>query len=177
MNLREGTRRLALLLGVAGAIAGGFVSYLELQTTLEQWARHNEFEQLARSEVVQQERKVLQAQTDSQTGYVPAWTVDRSMVGTTAGDSLVRKPSGYVPTWAFEGIAVNKGGIKIIYWKDGWEVDSIDTMEGKLLSPTPAPGAGSYLLIAVLPFIGFFIPWGAVRAIGWVLAGFVHPSV
>ena len=57
MNLREGTRRLALLLGVAGAILGGFASYSELQTVREQWASHNRFERLANSDVVQEERK------------------------------------------------------------------------------------------------------------------------
>src|SRR5271157_5971157 len=60
VNLREGTRRLALLLGVTGAILAGFASYMELQTVLNQRARHNRFEQLATSEVVQQERKNLQ---------------------------------------------------------------------------------------------------------------------
>jgi hypothetical protein len=40
MNLAEGTRRLALLLGVVGAILAGFASYLELQTVLGQRARH-----------------------------------------------------------------------------------------------------------------------------------------
>ena len=63
MNLREGTRRLALLLGVAGAILGGFASYDYLQTNLNQRARHNRFEQLAASDVVMQERK-------SQAGWV-----------------------------------------------------------------------------------------------------------
>ena len=57
MNLREGTRRLALLLGVVGAVLGGFLSYLELQTALGQRARHNQFEALANSEVVRQERR------------------------------------------------------------------------------------------------------------------------
>jgi hypothetical protein len=143
---------------------------------MRQRADHKHFEQLATSEVVQQERKSLQVQTDSQTGYVPAWTVDRSIEGTTAGQSLVPKPAGYVPTFAFGGTAVNKGGIKTIFWKDGWEVDSIDTVEGKTLSPTPAPSAWLYLLIALFPILGFFIPWGAIRAVGWVIAGFVHPS-
>jgi len=41
MNLREGTRRLALLLGVVGTIFGGFASYMELQTVQNQRARHN----------------------------------------------------------------------------------------------------------------------------------------
>lgn len=57
MNLKEGTRRLALLLGVFGAIIGGFASYLELQTVREQRASYAKFEQLTASDVVQQERK------------------------------------------------------------------------------------------------------------------------
>ena len=73
MNLREGTRRLALLLGVVGAILGGYFSFLYLQ----------------------------------------------------AGDAPA-----------------------------GWE----------------------YLLGTLFPILGFFIPWGAIRAIGWVVAGFIHPS-
>lgn len=57
MNLGEGTRRLALFLGVVGAILGGFASYLELQSVLSQRARHNAFQSLAGSESVQRERK------------------------------------------------------------------------------------------------------------------------
>ena len=57
MNLGEGTRRLALFLVAAGAILGGFASYLELQSVLSQRARHNAFQSLAGSESVQQERK------------------------------------------------------------------------------------------------------------------------
>lgn len=56
MNLREGTRRLALLSGVVGAILGGFASYLELRNTLDQRERHNEFEQLVNSDVVKQQQ-------------------------------------------------------------------------------------------------------------------------
>jgi hypothetical protein len=76
MNLREGTRRLALLLGVVGAIAGGYGSMLVL----------------------------------------------------------------------------------------------ID-VHGRA---TPS-SAWEYLCISLLPILGFFIPWGAARAIGWTLEGFIHP--
>ena len=57
MNLREGTRRLALLLGLVGAILGGFASYSELQSIKGQRASYAKFEQLANSDVVKQERK------------------------------------------------------------------------------------------------------------------------
>jgi hypothetical protein len=53
------------------------------------------------------------------------------------------------------------------------EITSIETQDGQTLYPTPAPSAWLYLLIALFPILGFFIPWGAVRAIGWVGGGFV----
>jgi len=71
---------------------------------------------------------------------------------------------------------VNKGGIMTINWGENYAVASIETADGETLSPTPAPAGWQYLLGALFPFLGFLIPWGAVRSIGWVLAGFVQPS-
>lgn len=62
-------KRLALFLGVLGAITGGVASYLVLSDVLATRARHNAFEQLANSEVVQQQRKLLQI--DFSAGLVP----------------------------------------------------------------------------------------------------------
>lgn len=146
MNLREGTRRLALLLGALGAILGGVVSYAQLQSLMRQRADHRQFEQLANSDVIQQERKIVGGwvAVDPQTGEQIQWEQK-----------------------------VDKGGIKAIHWTKDNEIESIDTQDGRTLYPTPAPGLWSYVTIAVLPLLGFFIPWGAVRAIGWVGAGFV----
>jgi hypothetical protein len=149
MNLREGTRRLALLLGVIGAILAGVVSYVQLQSLIRQRADHRQFEQLANSDVVQQERKRLGGWVtiDQQTGERIQWEQ-----------------------------RVDKGGIKTIHWTKDNEIESIDTQDGHYLFPTPAPSASPYLLTALFPIVGFFIPWGALRAIGWVGAGFVASS-
>lgn len=149
MNLKEGTRRLALLLGVVGAILGGYASYVELQTVLSQRALHNRFEQLSTSDIVKQERKSL------------------------AGWVSIDPKTGERTQWDQQ---VNKGGIKTIHWTEDNQIESIVPEDGLALYPTPAPAAGTYLLIALFPFLGFFIPWGAIRAIGWVGAGFVQPS-
>ncbi len=157
MNLREGTRRLALLLGVGGAIVGGFASYSELQTDREQRASHNRFEQLAASPVAQQARRSLEiacadGHTDNQCG-----------------------DEQYVPM-----SEVNSGGITTIYWnkkeslsKISYQVAWIKTDDGQNLFPTSERSAWHDPLIALFPILGFFVPWGAVRAIGWVGAGFV----
>ena len=146
MNLREGTRRLGLLLGVVGAILGGYVSYLELDSVIAQRAQHNRFERLATSDVVQQERKRL-----------GAWV------------SIDQKTGERIP-WEQQ---VDKGGIKTIHWTKDNGVESLETEDGQYLFPTPAPSALEYLWIPLSLLLGFFVPWGAVRAIGWVVAGFV----
>ena len=150
MNLREGTRRLALLLGVAGAILGGFVSYFQLQSTMRRRAEHKRFEQFANSEVLQRERKVRQAGWESMPAPEKAFWEE------------------YTPS------RLNADGMKVIHWTENWAVASIETADGQTLYPTPAPATWSYILIAISPLLGFFISWGAVRAIGWVFAGFAQ---
>lgn len=227
MNLREGTRRLALLLGALGIIAGGFASYVELQTVLPQRAAHDHFEQLANSEVVKQERMTLQGapafipdpSTKIAKGVVPVkpdsggftiedappavrpGTAHPELEGTAPetlpGDFFDKQDAGakkappakdVVPVKPgsgddpFAAIAqpvaseVRKDGIETINWSHDYGVASIETEDGHTLYPTPAPSAWLYLLIALFPILGFFIPWGAIRAIVWVGEGFVNPA-
>jgi MgtE-like protein len=56
MNVKEGMRRLALVVGVVGAALGGFAAYAYLRDAIAARARYKSFELLATSDVVQQER-------------------------------------------------------------------------------------------------------------------------
>ena len=179
MNLKEGTRRLALLLGVVGALGGGFVSYLELQEVQSQRARHNRFEQLANSDVVKEQRKTLQSPA-------PYASIAKPISPPPSGYAINPKTGERIATatpqpaeYDAQGkpiTEVNRGGIATINWSNDYEVASIETSDGETLSPTPAPAAWEYLLVVLFPVAGFVIPWGAVRAIGWVGAGFVNSS-
>ena len=77
-----------------------------------------------------------------------------------------------------EPTEVNKDGIKRFNWvgHGDWSVDWIETQSGERLRPTDPPAKWTYWAIVLLPVVGFFIPWGAGRAIGWVLAGFGQPD-
>jgi len=230
MNFREGTRRLALLLGALGIIAGSFASYVELQTVLPQRTAHNHFEQLANSEVVKQERQTLQAAPD----FIPDPSTKTAKPGSGNGldyNAIAKKYGGTSvasnagakepsvtpdPYAAYGGHAiapaktgvkepqtvapndwqtvspaaptyldangnpisskVSKDGIGTINWGHDYGVASIETEDGQTLYPTPAPSAWLYLLIALFPIFGFIIPWAAIRAIGWVGAGFVQSA-
>jgi len=237
MNLKEGTRRLALLLGMVGAILGGFASYVELQPVMRQRADHQRFEQLANSDVVKQERAAavhaltpgfqyiklpdgsygkfredaddaaIIAAIEKDFPQAKPWMIYQSLANriggpgfipdkTTGKDQTPPAPAAYTKQqgqytnadlapgpWAKAANEyrqnhsdVNKGGIKTINWTENFAVESIEADDGQTLFPTPAPGVWSYLLITILPVLGFFIPWGAVRAIGWVGAGFFQSS-
>lgn len=82
---------------------------------------------------------------------------------------------------------LNRGGIKRISWtyeyanksideSTPWprhlDVELIETQDGETLFRTPTPSVWPYLLIALFPTLGFFIPWSLVRASAWVQAGF-----
>jgi hypothetical protein len=245
MNLNEGTRRLALLLGVVGVILGGLASYFQLQSTMRQRGNHQRFEELANSQVTSVERKCILGIVGEQGCREPGnnpypnttrvslpngevrdypnemseeqieaalrkefpsgniaknakfdpyaaiaepkdWEdVDPKTLkpikkkvylddnGNPISQSSASSPtSGYIP----DASTVNKDGIAVIRWTKLLAVASIETQDGQTLYPTPAPGAWSYVAIALLPLLGFFIPWGAVRAIGWVGAGFAENS-
>lgn len=183
MNLKEGTRRLALFLGAAGAIIGGFASYLELHSTLNQRERHNKFERLAASDGVQQERKCrLLGYTSgcSQIHLPPGYVLDKpTEQDSTGAESL---PAG-VPT-KFSAAEMknaiplaselNAGDIRAINWSKGmsYTIESIETVDGQILYSTPAPSRWLYLFAATFPLLGFALPWGLIRAVGWVGAGF-----
>jgi hypothetical protein len=125
------------------------VSYLELQTVLAQKTAHQQFEQLADSQIARQAREKAM----------------RDFARVT--NPPVTDPDGWEDP-------VNSGGIGTINWSHHYGFKSIETQDGQTLYPTPAPSAWLYLFIALLPILGFLIPWGAIRAIGWVGAGFVQ---
>jgi hypothetical protein len=125
-----------------GAIFCGLSSYSQLRSALDQRERHNRFEQLASADVVKKLRASL------------------------------GKPSIASPGWNVVATEVHEQGIKTIHWTGDCRVGSIETEDGQTLYPTPTPPTRTYVLIGLLPVFGFFVPWGAVRTIEWVGAGY-----
>jgi hypothetical protein len=199
MNLREGTRRLALLLGVVGAILGGLASYMELHSVLNQRARHNRFEQLAASDVVQQEHNCMVGILSERgcTEHLNGDKWDKYIVSPSYPNAKrISLPNGVIRDYPSSmnneqvGKILNKQfppdakgilpqpteGIRKINWSHDYVVESIETDDGETFYSTATPAAWLYILIATFPILGFFIPWGVVRSIGWVGAGFVQSS-
>jgi hypothetical protein len=176
-----------------GAIFGGFASYLDLQSVLNQRERHARFEQLANSDDAQKERKcrllgyasgcfqiklpagatlVKQDQNKKEDPY--AATAEPSQTNGVPTKFSATEMEDAVPLPS----ELNEGGIKTINWAKGWDytIESIETENNQTIYPTPAPNRWLYLVAAILPLLGFVLPWGLVRAVGWVGAGFLATS-
>jgi len=158
MNLREGTRRLALLLGVAGAIVGGFASYLELQAVLSQKARHNRFEQLANLDDVQKERKCRLLGYDSGCFRMKL----------PPGAALVEQPNDWqdVPTAPPAKVAKREAAPK----KDDWsqyEVAPASAAPAKVyLDDNGNPVPSKFSSEAVTP-LASEVNMGEIKTINW----------
>jgi hypothetical protein len=122
---------------------------MDLQSVWDQRTNHNRFERLANSDVVQHERKTI-----------ANWTT----IEPTTGERI---------EWADQ---VDKGDIKTIQWSANNDIESITIEDGQMFFPTPAPSVWEYLWIPLFTLLGFFIPWGAIRAIGWVVVGFLKST-
>lgn len=170
-------KRLALFVGALGAIAGCIATFVFLSDILEQRARHQAFERLANSQVVQQQRKLLQ-QPIVQSSAVTEWDAQGNPILQRPGASTTASTQPQLDWSKAQPLPseVDKGGIKTINWTGDLGdlgVGSIDTEDGRTLYPEPAPSFWSYLLPLFFPVLGFFIPWGLVSAVVWVGAGFV----
>jgi hypothetical protein len=79
MNVREGMRRLGILLGVSGAILGGFVSYSDAKAAWDSHRAYRRFESVMASPAM---RKVAKAAQDYQREYWKGpWTRFRETIG------------------------------------------------------------------------------------------------
>lgn len=170
-----------MFLGVVGAICGGFVSYLQLESILSRRARHDQFEQAAALPIVQKERQCRllgYSSGCSQIQLPPGAVLDKP-----SAESLPPGvPTKFSAAEMEEAIPLaselSTGDIKTINWNKGmsYTIESIETRDGQTHYPTPTPNRWLYLFVAILPLLGFALPWGLVRAVGWVGAGFVTGS-
>ncbi len=179
MNLGEGTRRLALLLGVVGAILGGFVSYIELQETMRTKAEHDQFALVSSriEELGKETQKAYPAYSDLNPADLGLRVLGKyPQFWPWVGGHALQRPELPKPWEVHSAQQPQLDSWESAAKQDDWRVWGIKSPDGQTLYPTTAPGVWSYVLIAILPVLGFFIPWCVVRAIGWVAAGFFQPA-
>lgn len=189
MNLREGMRRLGLVLGALGFCAGCFGSYLYVEPLLRQRAE-------AKQKVIKWDehgtpimsRYIVQApdgKTVSLEGpagasqqqviaqvqklYAGQRKSDLSKLSDAQLDALKKQLER-------EEIPASKyGGIPVEAAKEAKEGLSpwLHYDDSALQA---APSIWRYLPALAFPFLGFLMPWGALKALTWIGTGFVSSS-
>jgi len=165
--------------GVAGGIFGAVVSVVGICLVWIQYAQHMEFERLADSSVVQQQLKIVQAPVEINSDLYAQQKRSDELPAQPVKDSGSQSPlsSEAAPNLAEDEpppTEVNAGGIKVIHWTRDYAVESLEMDDGRWIHPTPAPSPWTYLLIALSPVAGFFIPWILVKTFAGEQTLFSH---
>jgi hypothetical protein len=149
MNAKEGLRRIALAAGILGGCAGVIGTYIVWQGIAESRSNFKAFSSLMASGEVKDNIKADGGFTVTSTEFTPD------------------NPSEL--------------GIKRINYElsqDGKtsKVSYIEMNDGKAYFPFGAPKLFEYLLLPGLPILGFFVPWGGISLLSWIIAGFQEPK-
>jgi hypothetical protein len=233
VNLREGMRRVGLVLGAMGFCAGVFGGYLYIEPVLRQRSEANRFYALLSSSVVRREIEVVKLRKDeltkekkapgAQDEFTPAdqWEKYAVPPAPHSANKAIRVPPGYTldpptqqkdpsatgtqgfappPLSSYEGPATSDSFDRLTAiaalcgGTDGWmvlnreiraihfeskhceatvdNVTSIETADGQTVYRVDPPGIWRYLPALGFPFLGFLLPWGLLKTLTWIGAGF-----
>jgi hypothetical protein len=89
MTFKRGMRRVALFVGVVGAVAGGVLSYIVIDGLISEQHRYDKFEQLSRIRIVQDMRNLLRTEKEHGTSG--------SLGAKGSSDGTGKQPSGPPP--------------------------------------------------------------------------------
>ncbi len=207
-------RRLAIVLGVVGAFAGGIYAYRDARDVWNARSAHKRFESLVTTPAVQKDLKELvdtiqkghsenlSAFSDGQLQVYKNLLEntppgERQKLAGTLSEDRRKQLDAIVSQMqsrneSDENIQAvvddfkKKYGIFINLDRkasgDGIDqftvelststITSIQLSTGELLSRTPPPTLMAWIALPLYPLVGFLIPWGAIRVLIWVGAGF-----
>lgn len=149
MNIKEGMRRLGLLVGCCGAITGGMLAYPDAESLPQTKAAQHRFESLMDTPAMRE--------------------VAKSAV-TTAGQNpeFVKELREHNGT----SVEVDKDGIEGVLLDETGRISSIDLTTGRSVKRVEPPPLMAYFGLLLYPLFGFLIPWGCFRLLTWVGIGF-----
>jgi hypothetical protein len=189
VNIKEGMRRVGILLGVAGGLFGGVLAYLEGQSLWNARAAHLRFESVMASPTMQQITKAAALRPVSRFGGIAVECVVPDF-DSRAASLTARQRSSFGDLAATESanddgtcdvlrghplLDGNHDGINAVHINADKTVSSVKLSTGELVKRTESPQLKVYLSLFLYPVVGFLLPWGCMRLLAWVGAGFVTP--
>ena len=149
MNLREGSWRLALLMGVLGALVGSYWSIAIAADLVQEHNNYKLYSRLAATPAVEAavaERKLMVAKLPP---------------NETIGDSSE---------------TIQRDGVHHIIFNEDGSIMWIGPMIGEPVHSTDGASFWEACLVPVFPAAGFFLLWGLIKALAWVVIGFTKSA-
>lgn len=197
VNFREGMRRLGTALGVLGAAAGVFGSYSSLNYLHQRSLSHREFERLVASQSLRSFCHI-DYEIRGTVYQFPCTYSDEQVERILLKTGVIKDKESFTGD-VFEQVArenarapkaspenprqVGTDGILRVHFDEleiardhrllPERIDWIETDRGVRIYRTEQPSRKLYWGASVLPLLGFLMPWGIVKAITWIGAGFV----
>jgi len=151
-------RRLSIVIGVLGAIVGGFQAYKLLRNVPSERYQHKIYEELTTEQIVKREQALLLA---ARKDGIVFWHPLTSYVGDphakkldvvgqddsaqeVAYETLEKRYVEMISPELRQPTASNE--IRVIFWKPDLTVDFFDMQGGGYVSSEPSPSAWLYLL-------------------------------
>jgi hypothetical protein len=187
-------RRVGIVLGALGCVAGGAIGYWNLQDV---WSLHTRFERLQALPVMldvnwaikgYQDSLAMPIQIDPQTGervtpappdFIPDWgqPVYTAQAAYAYDKAVALDPAAEITvdvkgTDGIQTVNADKSGVisSIQLTTGEWVRRGAKTLKARLAF------IASLLLPFCYPVIGFLVPWGTIRVFVWVAGGFSAPQ-
>ena len=152
----EGIRRLSLLLGLAGGLLGCMGSF-------GYWGSVAQKEQLLalRLEIAERDQTIYEM-----------WGTEQGPADERDRDVAIEYNKGRKPEDRINKLQVDRIVSRFLREEIKAFSEGVEYTPPKP-PPSKPPGFAEYLPIAVIPVVGFLIPWGGIRVIAWVIEGFL----
>jgi hypothetical protein len=168
-NVIEGLRRFGIVLGVAGFCLGGIGSYSYLEPLLERRAAYRadyaEHQGIETVHFYKYDGETIKAKLAAK---VEPSTADIADIVTSHGKTL------HPIDPEFRRLMTSKAVHSILESETTGAL--FDVGRDHSAQPQP-PRFWEYLLVPVIPLLGFLLPWGTIKILAWIVAGFAIPSV
>lgn len=162
LTIQRGIRRVALVVGLAGAVAGGFLA----------WPTAEQIRGLHQRAVIVQKiiRRLREAQPPPK-GAILYYSAQRDKIdrGVIPDDASLAGPPETVSVY------VNQDDVdKVIVYRRTGLISSVTLKNGETLADAPLePAWHTYLFPLFAPLAGFLLPWGVIRLLAWTISGFI----
>lgn len=158
INVREGVRRLSIVLGILGAILGTLAAFPSARDLWDARMASKRFESLTALPEVQRDRKELMEAVQKEWLARNTPPEERKKMATL-------EESGH----SVDGVERLKVDLST------GNIVSVELLTGEKVQRTQAPQPKAYVFLLLYPISGFLVPWGGVRVLTWIGSGFFQP--